>query len=115
MKQAYYHSNIEEFLSNSDDEIVGKLNKAGTAFASQWTIATTSWDSSISILKESFHELLKHNNSVRKWHVFLEYEIPRLSSRIDAVILAEDLIYVIEFKFDRKKYEIADQRQWNCK
>jgi DUF2075 family protein len=111
MKQAYYHSNIEEFLSNSDDEIVGKLNKAGTAFASQWTIATTSWDSSISILKESFHELLKHNNSVRKWHVFLEYEIPRLSSRIDAVILAEDLIYVIEFKFDRKKYEIADQRQ----
>ena len=111
MKQAYYHSNIEDFLNTNDDELVGKLNKAGTSFASQWTITTTSWNSSIQILKKSCKELIEKNPSIRSWHILLEYEIPRLSSRIDAVVIADDLIFVIEFKYDRKKYESADIRQ----
>jgi len=111
MKQAYYHASIENFLGDNDDEIIGKLNKAGTSFASQWTITTTSWDSSIQILKNAFLELLELNPSARSWHILFEYEIPRLSSRIDAVIIAKDIIFVIEFKYDRKKYELADIRQ----
>ena len=111
MKQAYYHSSIEDFLKINEDEIIGKLNKAGTAFASQWTITTTSWDSSIQTLKKSFLELIEVDAKIKNWHILLEYEIPRLSSRIDAVIIADDLIFVIEFKYDRKKYESADIRQ----
>jgi len=111
MKQAYFHSTIEDFLMISDDEIVGKLNKAGTSFASQWTITTTSWDSSIQILKKSCLELIELNSASTEWHILLEYEIPRLASRIDAVIIADDLIFVIEFKYDRRKYELADIRQ----
>ncbi len=111
MRQAYFHSSLEDFNKINDDEIVGILNIAGTAFASQWTTATTSWKSSIQILKKSFLELIEANSSAKNWHVLLEYEIPRLSSRIDAVIIAEDLIFVIEFKYDRKKYELADIRQ----
>ena len=111
MKQAYYHSTIEDFLKINDDEIIGKLNKAGTSFASQWTITTTSWDSSIQVLKKSCLELIEINASVKNWHILLEYEIPRLLSRIDAVIIADDLIFVIEFKFDRRKFEAADIRQ----
>ena len=41
----------------------------------------------------------------------MEYEIPRLLTRIDAVIIAHDLIFVIEFKYDRKVFELADKRQ----
>ncbi len=111
MKQAYFHSTIEDFLNINEDEIIGKLNKAGTSFASQWTITTTSWDSSIQILKKSFLELIEIDATVKNWHILLEYEIPRLSSRIDAVIIADDLIFVIEFKYDRKKYDSADLRQ----
>jgi Uncharacterized conserved protein (DUF2075) len=111
MKQAYFHSTIEDFLNINEDEIIGKLNKAGTSFASQWTITTTSWDSSIQILKKSFLELIEIDATVKNWHILLEYEIPRLSSRIDAVIIAGDLIFVIEFKYDRRKYESADLRQ----
>jgi Uncharacterized conserved protein (DUF2075) len=111
MKQAYFHSSIEDFLKISDDELIGKLNKAGTSFASQWTVTTTSWDNSIQILKKSCLELIEANSSVKKWSILLEYEIPRLLSRIDAVIIADDLIFVIEFKYDRKKYEAADIRQ----
>ena len=111
MKQAYFHSTIEDFLNINEDEIIGKLNKAGTSFASQWTITTTSWDSSIQILKKSFLELIEIDATVKNWHILLEYEIPRLSSRIDAVIIADDIIFVVEFKYDRRKYELADIRQ----
>ena len=111
MKQAYYHSSITDFLSINEDEIVGKLNIAGTSFASQWTITTISWGSSIQILKKSCRELIDMDPLVNDWHILFEYDIPRLSSRIDAVIIAKDLIFVIEFKLDRKKYESADIRQ----
>jgi DUF2075 family protein len=111
MKGAYYSSSVGDFLGTSDVEIVGILNLANTQFASQWTITTTSWDSSIQLLKSSFQELINTNSHVSNWHLFLEYEIPRLQSRIDAVLLAEDIIFVIEFKLDRKKYELADVRQ----
>ena len=111
MRQAYYHSSITDFLKINDNQIIGQLNLAGTSFASQWTIATTSWESSIQILKKSFLELIEQDLTVGSWHILLEYEIPRLSSRIDAVIIADDLIFVIEFKYDRKKYELADIRQ----
>jgi DUF2075 family protein len=111
MSKAYYQSSVENFLKVHEDEIIGKLNKAGTSFASQWTITTTSWDSSIQILKNSFFELIELYPQVKFWHIFLEYEIPRLATRIDAVLIADDLIFVIEFKFDRRKYELADIRQ----
>lgn len=111
MNQAYYHSTIADFRTTNIDEIIGKLNKAGTSFVSQYTMATTSWDSSIERLQQSFKELEEINPAINDWHILLEYEIPRLSSRIDAVIIADDLIFVIEYKHDRKKYDLADIRQ----
>lgn len=111
MRGSYYSSSIETFLNTSSNEIIGKLNLANTQFASQWTITTTSWDSSIELLKKSFFELVDNFNKASSWHLCLEYEIPRLQSRVDAVILADDLIFVIEFKYERKKYELADLRQ----
>jgi hypothetical protein len=111
MNQAYYHSTIETFLNINEDELVGKLNRAGTSFASQWTITTTSWDSSIEILKQSLLEVIQKDEQSKQWHILFEYEIPRLQSRIDVVIIANDLIFVIEFKYDRKKFELADIRQ----
>lgn len=111
MRGAYYANSVGDFLKASNEEIVGKLNLANTQFASQWTITTTSWDSSIQLLKNSFHELVAKYNHSSNWHLFLEYEIPRLQSRIDTIVLADDLIFVLEFKYDRKKYELADARQ----
>jgi len=111
MKQTYYQSTFTRKKKTTNNEIVGKLNIAGTKFASQWTISTISWDSCIQILKASFAELLILNSSVKDWHIFLEYEIPRLYSRIDVVIIASEIIFVIEFKYDRNKYELEDIRQ----
>lgn len=111
MKQAYFHSSVNSFLETNTDEIIGRLNLAGATFASQWTITTISWDSSLHLLKKSFAELIKSNSSIGNWHILLEYEIPRLSKRIDVIVIAEDLVFVIEFKYERKKFEQQDIRQ----
>lgn len=111
MRQAYYNSTIEMFLKANNDEIVGKLNLGATAYVSQWTIGIVSWGSSIEIYKSTFKELIDLFPIASNWHLFLEYEIPRLASRIDAVIIADDLIFVIEFKYERNKFELADLRQ----
>lgn len=111
MSQAYYHSTIGEFIGTNQNEILGKLNKGATSFASQWTITTTSWDSSLDILKKACLELKDLNPLSNGWHILLEYEIPRLLSRADIIILADDLIFVIEFKYERNKYELEDIHQ----
>jgi len=111
MKQAYYSSSVESFLLLNNEEIIGKLNIAGTVFASQWTITTTSWINSIQLLKNSLNQLIGEKLSAKNWYILLEYDIPRIGKRIDAVLLADDLIFVIEYKYDRNKYELHDIHQ----
>ncbi|MBG9376015.1 DUF2075 domain-containing protein [Panacibacter sp. DH6] len=111
MRQAYFHSTIDSFLKADIDAIVGKLNIEATTFTSQWTMTTTSWKNSLFLLTQSFSEIVKIDKSIEDWHILLEYEIPRLSKRIDVIVIAEDLIFVIEFKYDRKKFDQQDIRQ----
>ena len=111
MRQAYYQNTLEKFLEVSNEEIIGKLNLGITSYASQWTIGIISWESSIEIYKIVFQQLIALIPSSANWSILLEYEIPRLASRIDAVIIADDLIFVIEFKYDRNRFELADLRQ----
>lgn len=111
MKQAYYCATFASFLKTGNEEIIGYLNLGNTQYVNQWTITTTSWSEAIPTLKKSFEELIIVNPDAASWHVLLEYEIPRLASRIDVVIIANDIIFVIEYKLDRDKYLLADQRQ----
>ena len=111
MRQAYYQNTLAGFLEDNNDAIVGKLNLGATAYVSQWTISITSWESSIVIYKTAFKQLIELLPLSASWLVFLEYEIPRLASKIDAVIIALDLIIVIEFKLDRIRFDLSDIRQ----
>lgn len=108
---AYYQASIIDFISSDKNAIVGKLNIEGTEFVQQYTRSTTSWSNSISILKTTFTELIEVNPAVKNWHIFFEYELPRIQWRIDAVIVANDLVFVIEFKDERAIYQAADTDQ----
>ncbi|WP_018342376.1 DUF2075 domain-containing protein [Cytophaga aurantiaca] len=111
MRPAYYRNSIDGFLKEDDNSILGKLSFENSRFVQQWTVGTLSWNDCIKLLKLSFKKLVEVNENFSNWHLLLEYEIPRLASRIDAVIIANDVILVIEFKMDRKTYEAADIRQ----
>ena len=111
MSQAYYRNRISSFISESTDSIKGKLDRGATQHAQLWTIQFTSWESSIEILKTQLTKICSVHSDAHKWTIFLEYEVPRLLSRIDVVLIAHDLIFVIEFKHERSTFELADQRQ----
>ncbi len=111
MSQAYYRNSVRGFLSDSNNFIKGNLDSGSTQHARIWTIQFDSWERSIEILKTHLASICSKNDCAYNWTVLLEYEIPRLLTRIDVVIIADDLIFVIEFKFDRKVFEPADKRQ----
>ncbi len=108
---AYYQAKIKDFVESDENAIIGKLNLEGTEFVKQYTRSTTSWNNSIEILKTTCLELLKFNSIANNWHIVLEYELPRIPWRIDTVIIANDLVFVIEFKDEREMYQAADIEQ----
>src|SRR5438128_2577599 len=108
MRQAYYASDVTSFILTSNDEIIGKLNKGAVTFSTQYTRSTISWENSLKYTKEAFCEIVDNNPLASKWHILLEYELPRLGRRIDIVLLADDVIFVIEYKDERDEFKSAD-------
>ncbi len=95
---AYFHATTHEFLAASSDEILGQL-----AAASEFDIARQqrdAWERQIEVL----HDALRNIDG----HVYLEFDIPRLGSRIDVVLLAGPAIFPLEFKNGETQYRSAD-------
>lgn len=108
---ADYEASFKDFLHHNSDYILGKLSKGNAykGFATESDLLE-SWIHIIKALKNSISEIIQENSTAEKWHLFLEYPLIRLEKQIDAVILAEDIIIVIEFK-ENDKFSPASQRQ----
>lgn len=92
-----FQSNISEFLQSSNETVIGYL-ALGVTNHQLLIQQRTSWSHQITFLKEAFKYLPDN------WNLILEYPIPRRSKRIDIILLANDLIFVIEFKDKEIKY-----------
>jgi hypothetical protein len=79
------------FLKTDNETVLGHL-AIGVTNHQLLKQQRTSWNNQITYLKEAFGYL------PGEWTLILEYPIPRRSKRIDVIILANDLIFVIEFK-----------------
>jgi hypothetical protein len=87
--KAYYKASVQHFLHDDSDRILGVLTtEHHHALDEQQRWA---WLQQISILKTA----LATRPSGR---VFLEFYIPRMGKRADAVLVSEDIVFVIEFK-----------------
>jgi len=101
MQRYYYASTIPDFLQEDETSILGKL-----AAANEFALLKTqrdAWVQQISILKENLKEL--------KGHVCLEYTIPRMGRRIDAVLIVGPVLYIIEFKIGASEVNRSDLDQ----
>lgn len=92
-----YQNTIEDFLQTDNRTVIGHL-AIGVTNHQLLMQQRTSWNNQIIFLKENLQHLPKD------WSIILEYPIPRRAKRIDAVLLANDLIFVIEFKDKETKY-----------
>jgi hypothetical protein len=108
---AFYRATIRDFLEASDTELLGKLSisHANEGYESQRSDATVAWFADVKKLQGALQELVQIFSSVEAWSVLLEYEIPRRAKRIDVVILANDVIFVLETKTRRPLLEDYQQ------
>lgn len=96
MNRAYYSSTISEFLNSSDEKIIGKL-ALNNPFPLEQT-QRDAWLEEINILKAVL-ENYRNNGSV-----YLEFSIPRMGQRIDALLLIGSVVFVLEFKVGENEY-----------
>lgn len=91
MSRAYYQAEIAEFLRQDPSAILGSLSLA-TAQTVEGT-QISAWEREIACLQLALSDLKSSSGSI-----FLEYAVPRLGKRIDAVLLLQGIVFVLEFK-----------------
>lgn len=97
----FYYSNIKSFLAENEDQIFGKMSRND-----EYDTASTqkfAWIVEIVLLKN----VLEAYENEDCW-VVLEYTIPRIGKRIDAIVLLRNRVFVIEFKVGTDTYNRQD-------
>lgn len=94
--RAYYADSITDFLQRSSDEILGNLVR-GSAFAIE-EAQRRAWLEQIRLLKDTL------SGHAGKGKVYFEFAVPRLGKRIDAVVLLDHVIFILEFKVGEKEF-----------
>lgn len=91
LARSYYSDTITRFLAATRDEILGALVAAADGFQIELS-QRDAWLEEIDSLKTALLDFRERGR------VYLEYNIPRLGRRIDAIVVIDHLIFVIEFK-----------------
>lgn len=98
---AYYATSISDFLLADDDAVHGALARPrGFALTPEQLGA---WRSQLPVLRRALQ-------GVAGW-LYLEFDIPRLGRRVDAVVVTEIAVVPIEFKVGASEYARADYEQ----
>ena len=95
MLNYFYKDSIAAFLQKSTEEIVGTITLANQFDSTQ--LQNQSWEHQIRLLKKV---LFDYNGTI-----FFEFSIPRMGKRVDAIIIIDDVIFVVEFKVGESKYQ----------
>jgi hypothetical protein len=92
---AYYAADVETFLSSAPEAILG-----GITTNSAFDVAVEQRDSWIMQV-----EILKAALAGINGAVFLEFNVPRIGSRLDAALVSGPAIFAIEFKVGEEKFK----------
>jgi hypothetical protein len=101
ISRAWYGASIAEFLQTASDSVIGKLATNG-----EFALLPTqrdAWLVQIQVLKTSLEGMTGS--------LFLEFNIPRMGRRIDAVVLAGPVVFVVEFKVGEATFDRASIEQ----
>ncbi len=101
--RAYYSSSVKEFLAKSNSEILGIIhhNDVSTDTSIQ---QSNTWEEEITILKDQLQ-------SFDEGRIIFEYTIPRMGKRVDAVLLFQNIVFIIEFKCGDEEYRSSTYEQ----
>ena len=88
--RCYYHATIEEFLRQSESEIIGIIHSNDISADTRIQQSNT-WQQEIAILKNQLAAL-------DEGEILFEYSIPRMGKRVDNVVLYRNIVFLLEFK-----------------
>jgi hypothetical protein len=91
---AFYAEPISAFLAQSNAHILGELSRPG--IFSITPDQSSAWEDEIRLLKEALLGI--------DGFLCLEFDVPRIGSRIDAVVISGGCIFVLEFKVGESSY-----------
>ena len=99
-----YNATFQKFLSDDNKAILGEM--CSKIHGETMTTTLESWQEEIKTLKNVIFNYKDENGTI-----IFEYAIPRLSKRIDAVLLFKGIIFCLEFKTGSQEYsqEAFDQ------
>jgi hypothetical protein len=92
---AYYAADIGMFLATSPEQILGEITR-NTPYPIQ-PEQRDAWVAQLPILHQALAEL--------PGAIFLEYDVPRLGSRLDAAFISGPAIFPIEFKVGESEFK----------
>jgi len=95
MRRAYYSNTVGKFLDDESERIFGIL--ATQHQFSLEDLQKSAWIEQIEILKKN---LLQSTDG----SIFLEFAIPRMGKRVDAILVERGIIFVMEFKVGETNY-----------
>lgn len=90
IERAYFASSISEFVELSSDAVLGQLTRA-----SEFPVDLSqrdAWLEELCLLQDVLRDFCGRGQ------IYLEFVIPRLGKRVDALLLLGPAIFVIEFK-----------------
>lgn len=104
--RAWYAERLDAFLTRDADDVVGRLaSESALRHVGHQAMQIGAWASSIALLQSALAGL------PASWWLALEYDLLRLEKRIDAVLLTDRAILVLEFKAGARTYDAAALRQ----
>jgi len=110
---AAFRCRLAEFDASTALEKLGSLIAAAAkaGFSTHYTKQTEAWQTELRFLERFAVRAMQRLPSSREWWLFFEFGIPRRGKRPDIILLAEDLIFVIEFKVGATAFTSGDEWQ----
>ncbi len=108
--QAWWSGSVAAFLRTDEAALLGALSQAATrSYRVNEAAQLRAWSREIEILRMT----LRHRPCA-EWRLLIEFQIPHLGGRIDAVLLSPVAIFVLEFKAGAEHFTEAARQQACC-
>lgn len=98
-----YGQSIATFIGDSTSAILGRLTQQSAFDVDQTQVKA--WEGTIDTLRAVLVPWLTEG------HLFLEFDVPRLGRRIDAVLVLRHMVFVLEFKVGARAFTAQDLDQ----
>lgn len=94
MLNYYFKDTIESFMQKSTEEIIGAIILANQFDSTLFQ--NKSWEQQIPILKNALNGYTGT--------IFFEFSVPRMGKRIDALVIIDNVVFVVEFKVGESRF-----------